>query len=167
MHSLNVLQMCVFNAHVIYKSLQGLTEVLSYFNALKERLHKSQNIFLTEYLSLHHRSVPTDSVLGLTDRSIPTRSSASSADPADVELVISTLPLKLNLRLFGIFRLTTPVPPGFTPRSRSSTCSIPRASTLPVGLSTHSALVNSPAIAVLALLLLPYLPLRPQLIQRV
>ena len=38
MHSLNVLQMCVFNAHVIYKSFEGLTEVLSYFNALKERL---------------------------------------------------------------------------------------------------------------------------------
>ena len=38
MHSLNVLQMCVFNAHVIYKSFGGLTEVLSYFNALKERL---------------------------------------------------------------------------------------------------------------------------------
>mgnify|MGYP000621446097 CR=1 FL=1 len=30
---------CVFNAHVLYKSLLGLTEVLSYFNALKERLH--------------------------------------------------------------------------------------------------------------------------------
>ena len=26
-------QVCVFNAHVLYKSLQGLTEVLSYFNA--------------------------------------------------------------------------------------------------------------------------------------
>ena len=25
---------CGFNAHVLYKSLQGLTEVLSYFNAL-------------------------------------------------------------------------------------------------------------------------------------
>ena len=25
---------CVFNAHFLYKSLQGLTEVLSYFNAL-------------------------------------------------------------------------------------------------------------------------------------
>ena len=25
---------CVFNAHVLYKSSQGLTEVLSYFNAL-------------------------------------------------------------------------------------------------------------------------------------
>ena len=72
---------------LLYKSLQGLTEVLSYFNALKERLHKPQNIFLTEYLSSHHRSVPTDSVLGLTDRSTPTRSSASSADSADVELV--------------------------------------------------------------------------------
>ena len=33
------------------------------------------------------RSVPTDSVLGLTDRSQPIRFSASSADPADVELV--------------------------------------------------------------------------------
>ena len=31
--------LCVFNAHILYKSLQGLTEVLSYFNALKERLH--------------------------------------------------------------------------------------------------------------------------------
>ena len=31
--SLNV-HLCVFNAHVLYKSLQGLTEVLSYFNAL-------------------------------------------------------------------------------------------------------------------------------------
>ena len=28
------IHMCVFNAHVLYKSLQGLTEVLSYFNAL-------------------------------------------------------------------------------------------------------------------------------------
>ena len=64
-----------------------MTEVLSYFNALKELLHKLQNIFLTEYLSLRHGSVPTDSVLGLTDRSNPTRSSASSSDPADVELV--------------------------------------------------------------------------------
>ena len=72
---------------LLYKSLQGLTEVLSYFNALKERLHKLQNIFLTEYISLGIRSVPTDSVLGLTDRSTPTRSSASSADPADVEHV--------------------------------------------------------------------------------
>ena len=34
-----ILHVCVFNAHVLYKSLQGLTEVLSYFNALKERLH--------------------------------------------------------------------------------------------------------------------------------
>ena len=68
---------------LLYKSLQGLTEVLSYFNALKERLNKSQNIFLTEYLSLRHRSVPTDSVLGFLSR----RSSASSADSADVELV--------------------------------------------------------------------------------
>ena len=34
-----VLHVCVFNAHVLYKSLQGLTEVLLYFNALKERLH--------------------------------------------------------------------------------------------------------------------------------
>ena len=25
---------CVFNAHVLYKSLQGVTEVLSYLNAL-------------------------------------------------------------------------------------------------------------------------------------
>ena len=32
-------QVCVFNAHVLYKSLQGLTEVLSYFNALQQRLH--------------------------------------------------------------------------------------------------------------------------------
>ena len=46
--------MCVFNAHFLYKSFGGLTEVLSYFNALKERLHKLQNIFLTEYLSLSH-----------------------------------------------------------------------------------------------------------------
>ena len=75
---------------LLYKSLEGLTEVLSYFNALKERLHKLLNIFLTEYLSLRHRSVPTDSVLGTRpNRSGPTdsvlgffsrRSSASSAD---------------------------------------------------------------------------------------
>ena len=37
-YSQNV-HVCVFNAHVLYKSLQGLTEVLSYCNALKERLH--------------------------------------------------------------------------------------------------------------------------------
>ena len=29
----NTLYMCVFNAHVLYKSLEGLTEVLLYFNA--------------------------------------------------------------------------------------------------------------------------------------
>ena len=34
-----------------------------------------------------NRSVPTDSVLGLTDQSQPIRFSASSGDPADVELV--------------------------------------------------------------------------------
>ena len=35
MPSLNInVHVCVFNAHVLYKSLQGLTEVLSYFNAL-------------------------------------------------------------------------------------------------------------------------------------
>ena len=28
------IHVCVFNAHVLYKSLEGLTEVLSYFNAL-------------------------------------------------------------------------------------------------------------------------------------
>ena len=80
---------------------------------------------------------------------------------------LSTLPLKLNLWLFGIFQHTTLVPPGSTPCSRSSTCSTPRASTLLVGLSAHSALVSSPAVAVLALLLLPSLPLWPRLIQRV
>ena len=84
---------CVFNAHFLYKSFGGLTEVLSYFNPLKERLHKLQNIFLMEYLSLRHPSVPTDSVLGLTDRSLPTRSSASSADSADVELVSQQQPM--------------------------------------------------------------------------
>ena len=102
-----------------------------------------------------NRSVPTDSVLGFFSRSGPCWA------------CISTLPLKLNLRLFGILGLTAPVPPGFTPRSRSSTCSIPRASTLPVGLSAHSALGGSPAVAVLALLLQPSLPLWPRLIQRV
>ena len=49
--------------------------------------------------------------------------------------------------------------------SGSSTCSTSRASTLPVGLSAHMALANSPAVAVLALLLLPSLPLGPRLIQ--
>ena len=98
MHSLNVLStMCVFNAHFLYRSFGGLTEVLSYFNALKERLHKPQNIYSLRNIFLRVtrfseqnrpvRSVPTDSVLGLTDRSLPTRSSASSADSADVELV--------------------------------------------------------------------------------
>ena len=83
MHSLNVLQMCVFNAHVIYKSFEGLTKVLSYFNALKERLHKSPKIYSLRniFLCVTDRSQPTRcSVLGLTDRSLPTRSSASSAD---------------------------------------------------------------------------------------
>ena len=43
---------------------------------------------------------------GRTDRSIPIRFSAYTADLARVELVRSTLPLKLNLRfrlLFGFF----------------------------------------------------------------
>ena len=101
--------------------------------------------------------------LGLTDRSQPIRSSACSADAADVELV-SQHPLKLNLGLFRIFGLMAPVPPGSTPRSRSSTCSTPHASTLPVGLSSHMTLVSSPVLAVLALLLLPSLPLGPRLI---
>ena len=61
----------------------------------------------------------------------------------------------------------SPVPLGFTPRTRSSTCSIPRASTLPVGLFAHMALLNSLAVAVLTLLLLPSLPLGPWLIQRI
>ena len=39
-----------------------------------------------------NRSVPTDSVLGFFNRSQPTRSSASSADPADVEFVSQHLP---------------------------------------------------------------------------
>ena len=29
----SILHVCVFNAHVLYKSLQGVIEVLSYFNA--------------------------------------------------------------------------------------------------------------------------------------
>ena len=52
---------------------------------IKELYTNSQNIFLAEYLS----SRPPGSLhrTGLTDRSQPIRSSASSADPADVELV--------------------------------------------------------------------------------
>ena len=108
----SVLQVCVFNAHVLYKSFWGLTEVLSYFNALKERLHKLQNIFLTEYLSLRHRSVPTDSVLGTRPhRSVPTdsvlgffsrRFSASSADSADVELVSQHITYLLDSKGFNV-----------------------------------------------------------------
>ena len=68
---------------LLYKSIGGLTEVLSYFNALKERLHKSPKIYSLRniFLCVTDRSQPTRySVLGLTDRSLPTRSSASSAD---------------------------------------------------------------------------------------
>ena len=81
---------------LLYKSFWGLTEVLSYFNALKERLHKPQNIFLTEYLSSHHSVLWAEPAYPIgpnrlgtrPDRSVhTTRSSASSADPADVELV--------------------------------------------------------------------------------
>ena len=61
---------------------------------IKELLHKPPNIFLTEYLSNglpvsapNRPSFAPVHVLGLTDRSEPIRSSASSADPADVELV--------------------------------------------------------------------------------
>ena len=75
--------------------------------------------------------------LGLTDPVLGLLSRCSAC--------LSTLPLKLNLRLFGIFGLTALVPPG------SSTCSTLRASTLPVGLSAHTALVSSPAVAVLGL----------------
>ena len=107
----NALTQCTYvcvQCTLLYKSFGGLTEVLSYFNALKEHLHKPQNIFLTEYLSSRHRSVPTDSVLGTRPhRSVPIdsvlgflsrRSSASSADPADVELVISTRTMWLGFR---------------------------------------------------------------------
>ena len=59
---------------------------------IKELYTNSQNIFLAEYLSSRppgslHRTGLTDPVLGLTDRFQPIRFSASSADPADVELV--------------------------------------------------------------------------------
>ena len=84
---------CSINAHVLYKSLQGLTEVLSYFNALKERLHKPQKYIpygISFFASPRHpvlcaepaysiglnrlgtrpnRSVQTDSVLGFFSRS--------------------------------------------------------------------------------------------------
>ena len=33
-NSILYIHVCVFNAHVLYKSLEGLIEVLSYFNAL-------------------------------------------------------------------------------------------------------------------------------------
>ena len=36
----NALYMCVCSMHTYIQVLTGLTEVLSYFNALKERLHK-------------------------------------------------------------------------------------------------------------------------------
>ena len=64
-------------------------------------------------------------------------------------------------------RIIAPVPPSFTPRSRSSTCLIPHASTLAVVLSAHTTLLKSLAFVVLAPLLLPSLPLSPRLIQRI
>ena len=99
----NLLALCVcVQCTLLYKSLQGLTEVPSYFNALKERLHKLPKYipngisFFASFASfgslcrtcVSDRSQPIRySVLGLTDRSLPTRYSASSADSADVELV--------------------------------------------------------------------------------
>ena len=66
-----------------------------------------------------------------------------------------------------LFRIFTPASLGFTPRSRSSTCSIPCASTLPIGLSTHAALISSLVVAVLAPLSWPFPPLGPQSIRNV
>ena len=61
---------------------------------IKELLHKLPNIFLMEYLfnglpvsAPNQPSFAPVHVLGLIDRSQPIRTSASSADLADVELV--------------------------------------------------------------------------------
>ena len=57
---------------------------------IKELYTNSQNIFLVEYLS--SRSPGSLLRTGLTDRSQPIRSSASLADPTDVELVSQQSP---------------------------------------------------------------------------
>ena len=158
---------CSMNTFI--QVLEGLTEVLTVLQCslraptLTPKYIPHRISFLTAS-RFPHRSGPTYApvcvpvyALGLTDWSQPIWSSASSADPADVELVSQQVP-----GLFGIFGLTAPVPPGFTPRSRSSTYSTPRASTLPVGLSAHVALISSSVVAVLTLLLLPFLPLGPR-----
>ena len=71
----------------------------------------------------------------------------------------SKLSLKLNWRFLLLHWIYAPAPPGFTPCSLSSTRSIPCASTLMVGLSTHSALLSSLAVAVLVCPPLPFSPL--------
>ena len=170
--------MCVFNEHSLYTSKKDWQKYHNTSMLIKDLLHYLPKYipyeisFLTASRFLHrndlpsyglhigtrprpHRSVPTDPVLGFFSRC------------CRCWACLSTLPLNLNLRLFGIFGLTTPVPPSATPRSRSSTYSTSRTSTLPVGLSAHAALVSSPTVAMLALLMPLSLPLGPRLIQRV
>ena len=76
-------------------------------------------------------------------------------------------PPQAQLEALRDLRITALVLLGFTLRSRSSTRTIPRTSTLPIGLSAHTALLNSLVVAVLALLLLPSLQLGPWLVRHI
>ena len=141
---------------------------------IKEVLHKLPNIFLTEYLSNGLPvSTPNRSTYRFTYSASSIGSNRSSprlAQPMRPMLSLSlNTPPQAQLEALRdlLAQLEAPVPPGSTPRSRSSTCSTPRASTLPVSLSAHTALHSTPVVAVLAVLLLPSLPLGPWLIQHI
>ena len=110
----NTLYMCVFNEHfytsprrtdrstIVFQCSLKSSTLTPKIYSLRNILHNGLPVLCTELAFFHtglclstrpNRSVPTDPVLGffsrsgLTDRSQPIRSSASLADPADVELV--------------------------------------------------------------------------------
>ena len=98
---------------------------------------------------------------GLTDWSKPIRFSAYAADPAQVELVRSTLPRKIDLK-FSIGQDLVPhsvsMPCSCSSSSKVSTPSVPHISTLSFGLSARKALLRSFIVAMLVPLLLRFRP---------
>ena len=106
--------------------LLELTEVLTVLQcSLKSpytnsKIYSLHNIFPVASRFLHHTGLPTHrSAYRFTYSASPIGPNRSDRCWA----CLSTLPLKLNLRLLGIFRLMALGPPGSTPHSRSSTFS--------------------------------------------
>ena len=120
--------------------------VFGFFNQSRpNRLVYTDPVFGFFSRSGPNRPVYTDPVFGFFSQS--GRNRPVYTDRVQVELALLTFPLKLNLRFFLSLWFYALASPGFTPCSRSSTHSIPRASTPLVNLSTHRTLPNSLAVA--------------------